>query len=889
MYKTIIGFDIEDFSKDSEAILLQKKRSDLELLIKEAASTSGFGKNLSDIATLDTGDGVYIVLDSRDYANILTFFEHLKNFARKVNSIRFRGIIHAGDCSPTKSFLSSESSDKNIAGSGIIEASRYLDSDPLKELLKVELGENFVFGISNRIFYEIKDQSFFYKENFIEYAVVVKKFNNTIFLETNNKKLNNMNALNPCHSFCITKNFQGFLDSSMITDLHNSNSNVCLSDMFVFPEFLRDYPNKLGSETIKSDEYFKTYCDNPRNIIISGDEQIGKTSLCKMLFKMLYEKKNVIPIYICLSENYSGAIKNKINQAILEQYDLDIEKIENFKKLLIIDDFYLPEPRYQKKILEELSEEPNICVMLMVDSIFNVNFAEREIEYKYDSLSIKEFTPGLRYKLIEKWMESENIVDKNYINIDELRDYVSNVLLKGLVPSTPLNVLIFLEQKKLFNPIDNDITSKGHCYQALIYISLRKSNINDAEIDIYLSFLGNFAYFLFKSNRLNIDNNTFNSFYNDYLTEYNQPIKKELFLKNLINSRLLKNNSFEEYCFSSEYVYYYFVSKYLADHSSEKEVKKEIENIYNNLDKVSYGYLGVLIIHHLRNEAILEDIEINLLFQFDKYKHATMNDDEIEFLNKHIEHLTKLTMNTKNNSYDNRQKLLEDEAKVEEKEVESRKKEIEDEYQNNDFSVIEEMKKLRCALRTVEVMGHILKTRPSSIKRNLQKKYLIESLNVLFRITRRFLDDFRDNEDKFIEYFEDRIIYFNKDRLLSGETYDLAKRYFCQFNLLNYYACIYRSVSTLCSSQLIQIMGEVCDEINTTLSFFIKLQSNIWYTKKIDTEEIRKYSKSLKGIHHYLLTDLLIRYCEMHDVKFKDRQRLANILQIDLKRLNKDV
>jgi len=84
-------------------------------------------------------------------------------------------------------------------------------------------------------------------------------------------------------------------------------------------------------------------------------------------------------------------------------------------------------------------------------------------------------------------------------------------------------------------------------------------------------------------------------------------------------------------------------------------------------------------------------------------------------------------------------------------------------------------------------------------------------------------------------------------------------------------------------------MGEVCDEINTTLSSFIKLQSNIWYTKNIDTEEIRKYYKSLKGIQRYLLTDLLIRFCEMHDIKFKERQKLASILQIDLKRLNKDI
>ena len=889
MYKTIIGFDIENFSEDSEAILLQKKRSDLDLLIQDAANTSGLIGIFNEKFTSDTGDGVFIVLDSRDYAKILQFFEHLKTSAHKLNSIRFRGIIHAGDCSPTKSILSSESSINNITGSGIVEASRYLDCDPLKRLLKVETVEHFVFGISSRIFHEVKEQSFFNKDNYSEYAVVVKKFSNTIFLETKLKILDNLKALNSCHSFKITQNFQAFLDSSMITDLNNSNINVCLFNIFVFPELLRDYIDKPGSETIKSDEYFKSFCDNPNNIIISGDEQIGKTSLCKMVFKMLYEKMNIIPIYVCLSEDYSGFIKNKIKDSVLKQYDLNIEEIINYKKVLILDDFYLSEPKYQKRILEELSDEPGIYVILIVDSIYNVNFAERDIEYKYDSLSIKEFIPGLRYKLIEKWMESENIVDKNYIKIDELRDYVTNVLMKGLVPSTPLNILIILEQKKLFNPLDSDITSKGHCYQALIYIALRKTNINDTEIDIYLSFLGNFAYYLFRSIKVSINEISFDSFYNNYITEYNQPIAKDKFVKYLIDSKIMRIDSLGQYCFSTDYIYYYFTAKYLADHSSENEIKKEIEKIYNNLDKVSNGYLGVFIVHHLRNETILDEIEINLLVQFDTYEHATMDENEIEFLNKHIEHLTKLTMNTRNISYNNRQKMLEYEARAEAKEIESRKMEVEDEYPDDDFSVIEELKKLRRALRTVEVMGHILKTRPGSFKKNLQKKYLTESFNVLFRITRRFLDDFRSNEDKFIEYFKDRILYFSKDRLLSEETYNLTRRYFCQFNLWNYYACIYRSVSTLCSGQLIPIVEDVCDEINTTLSFFIKLQSKIWYTKNVDTNEIKKYYKSLKGIQRYVLADLLIRYCEMHDVKFKEKQRLANILQIDLRRLNRDI
>jgi hypothetical protein len=462
MFKTILGFDIEDFSKSKEAILLEKDRKDLELIIKNASESSQF-KLVSEkrFNVIDTGDGLFFALDTRDYAKILNFFQCIENFARKLNTIRFRGIIHVGDCNPTKSFFDNSEKNNNLVGLGIIEASRYLDCLPLKELLKIETYEKFVYGISSKVFCELKEQSFFDDANFTEYPFVVKKFNNSIFLHTYKQKINTCDSINKENIFSVTEKFKAFLNTSMLNDLYNNSKNGDISNLFVFPEFTRDNPTKPSQETIDSLQYFKEYCGNPINLIISGGEQIGKTALCKNIFKLLYDTKSLLPLYICLNERYSGVIINNIKKAIRDEYDKESNEVANLRKIIIIDDFHLIEPKYQRKVVEELSEMPNFIIIFMVDSIYNVNFLEKKIEYNYELLTIKEFGPRMRYKLIEKWMESEALIDKNYKMVDELKDYVTNILLKGLVPSTPMNILIILEEKKYFNPLHRELCNNN--------------------------------------------------------------------------------------------------------------------------------------------------------------------------------------------------------------------------------------------------------------------------------------------------------------------------------------------------------------------------------------------------------------------------------------------
>jgi hypothetical protein len=95
----------------------------------------------------------------------------------------------------------------------------------------------------------------------------------------------------------ITEQFSSFLQNTeLLAKAHSQKEKVLLEDIFVYPELakyddLREYEKKDSSEKLIED-----FCDYSK-ILIAGEDQSGKTTLCKKIFIEL-RKKNFIPVYI---------------------------------------------------------------------------------------------------------------------------------------------------------------------------------------------------------------------------------------------------------------------------------------------------------------------------------------------------------------------------------------------------------------------------------------------------------------------------------------------------------------------------------------------------------------------------------------------------------------
>jgi len=139
----------------------------------------------------------------------------------------------------------------------------------------------------------------------------------------------------------ITEEFENFLrNAEMLTMAHSQKEKVFLDDIFVYPELDKYDYLKEPEEKVNTEELLENILDYPK-IVVAGESQSGKTTLCKMIFKEL-RRMIFIPVYISDGKShYLGKIENKIIDSLRKQYNMknmDISEIEKERIIPILDD-----------------------------------------------------------------------------------------------------------------------------------------------------------------------------------------------------------------------------------------------------------------------------------------------------------------------------------------------------------------------------------------------------------------------------------------------------------------------------------------------------------------------------------------------------------------------
>jgi hypothetical protein len=701
----------------------------------------------------------------------------------------------------------------------------------------------------------------------------------------------------------ITENFTNFLqDTELLSRAHSQKERVNLEDIFIYPELSKFDDLKEYEKNIRADEVIENFYDYQK-IIIAGENQSGKTTLCKKLFIEL-KKKNFIPIYVFdKTYQFYGKIGNRISEAYKEQYKITpLEEIDKQRIVPIIDDFHFA--KNKEKHISDLSEYRH--QIIIVDDIFNLNFKDENLINSFIHFKIEEFNPLLRNQLINKWT---NLTDNKigfdrgensiYKMIDEKTELVNSTLGKifgkGIMPAYPFFILSIINTYDTFaNPLEEEITSQGYCYQAFIYMYLRKEGVKSDEIDTYINFLTEFA-FLFHSKRKNeISSGEFDSFMKTYLDKYNLPVNQDVLLKKIQKSNLIALDNFNNYYFCYQYLYYFFVAKYLAEHI--KDNKAIIDNIINNLHKDENAYIAIFISHHSKNEDILEEIILNALCLFDKYTPATLSDEELKFFSEQLENIIQATLPSKKETPEiERRKRLSAQNVNEKKTPGIKSDDSIEEY--DDLA-----KQLRRGIKTVEVIGSIIKNRAGSLNKNSLKSMFEEAMNVHLRILTSFFKIIKSEEEqqgvinfisgrvqKIVENkAEERRSKDQKEREIPKEELEkISRTIFWNLNFLTIYGFIAKIISSLGSSKLTQIIEAVCDKKDTPASYLVKHGILMWYNKNLQIDNIAKkinedgFSKIAKRIMKFLIAD----HCSMHKIDFKERQKIERIFGIPTKKM----
>jgi len=696
----------------------------------------------------------------------------------------------------------------------------------------------------------------------------------------------------------INESFLSFLENAeMLTKAHSKKEKVTLNDIFIFPDLkkyddIREYEKSVSSETLINNIL------NYSKVLIAGENQSGKTTLCKKIFINLREW-NYFPVYLSdKAATFLGKIENKMVSAFTEQYEgIRIDEVKD-RIIPIVDDFHFA--KNKEKNIRSLSVYQRQIVI--VDDIFGLNIKDESIIQSYTHFKIKELNPSLRNNLIKKWIHlteyNKNWKNNEYREIDKTTELVNNSLGKvigsGIMPAYPFFVLTVISTYEAYGKsLDQEITSQGYCYQALIYLYLRKEGVDNEEIDTYINFLTEFSFYFYTLKKEELSENEFNTFMRGYLDKYNLPIKKDILLDKLQKTHIIVNDSCGNYCFCYSYLYYYFVAKYLSEHI--KDNKKIVDAIIQSLHKDENAYIAIFISHHSKNGYILDEIMLNASSLFEMHAPATLNRDEIKFLDEQVDVIINEVLP---HAAATPEKERSQRLKMQDREDQILRDTHEKDIQNHDDLEVE----LRRSIKTVEVMGRIIKNRAGSLEKRRLEEIFEEGMKVHLRILTSFLVIVENDEDEVIDFISNKVRKIieekgerrkaegKKERMPSNEELKkLSKVIFCNMNFFFIYGLITKIVHSLGSDKLTKVIEKVCDKENTPASFLVKHGVLMWYNKNIQINNIvheieienDRFSETSKKV----LKFLIVNHYAMHSIDFKAKQKIENKLGIPSQKL----
>ena len=516
------------------------------------------------------------------------------------------------------------------------------------------------------------------------------------------------------------------------------NVKMTLDEFFVWPDLERINARQMSVEEDFTDS--SSIIDDKQNrlVMLEGDDQSGKTSLLHMYYLRFVDKykypilvkgKNIINenldkiIGLAFSEQYNGNEREKF-----VQYDLK-------RKVLLVDNFdecQLNETVKKKMIDQLLGRFSKVIITTKENE--NVASSYFLMGKKETMMArIKPLGHVKRNELVKKFYSRYDVnasTLKKQTLLEQVKagfDMVENFLGKEYMPSYPIYILSILLSNTKMQSSSLAETSYGHCYSVLIICALMTCIDDNKKIETYDNILKSLAWFIFQKKGLPISEDEFSTFYENYQKDYHAPGFKEI-KGNLLKCNLLRCTDDYYYKFSYNYIYYFLVAKYMAENIDTKEGIDNIMDLCENIHDEQKANILIFIAHHIKNPKFIEATQLALMSALGSQKPVTLNrdDDYYKLLDELCESLKKeiVAPGEKIDPEKEREKML---AKRDENDKLMAKEKI----NPNDLPI--EIQNMNKSLRSIEVVGQIVKNRQGSLKKPDIKNMVKDMYEAAFR------------------------------------------------------------------------------------------------------------------------------------------------------------
>lgn len=695
--------------------------------------------------------------------------------------------------------------------------------------------------------------------------------------------------------FEIQEDFERYLQDPGATLTHSSKGQLKLADVFVCPNlremnYETEYPRTIKGETALD------HLLEQDSILIAGAEKAGKTSLAKVLFVEFY-KRGFIPIIVPGSQfkaRYDDKLIDSLHDLFEHQYiPASLERykqLDRSKRVVIIDDFDRLKlvHRQRDKFFGLLQKFGGRTVLLANDLSSQIEELT-EAEDKSDFLvglpqyRIQEFGHVLREKLIQKWFslggEDPERASTLAERLNRAHKILDTVIGKNFVPAFPIFILSMLQTQEAAMSVDTKASTYGYFYELFIKTSLATTS-TAVEYDVKNAYLAFLAYHLFTERRKSLTVDDFRGVHNRYEAQYEIKVSFDLVLKEFPKAQILLESN-GQYSFKYPYIFYYFVATYISNNISDFEIKSTINMMSERLYVEEFANILLFVAHLSKHEDVVKPLLVNARKLYAEHTPTTLEKD-VDFLNDLDEAVTKVVYVDKGAS--SREEALEKMDQREDEDIQA-----DDDLHDLDPStaILDPVLRLNIALKTLQILGQMLKNFPGSIKGDLKYQMAEECYQLGLRSLRALYDLLEEHQEDFLVTIVDHMRRENLNPT-DAELVKKAKRTMFTIAEIVSYGMVKRVSRSVGTEILTETYKRVLDNNSTPAYALIDTSIKLDHAAaKFPEDETTSLGDELRNnpIALSVLRHLVVNHFYLFPARLKTKQSVCARLGIPYRRV----
>jgi hypothetical protein len=416
---------------------------------------------------------------------------------------------------------------------------------------------------------------------------------------------------------------QDFINEINKTDFL-SQSHLKLQDLFMFLRLTCQ--DAQSGEQLNRDNVIHTRerLLTNEHALIHGPQNSGKTALIRHLFLSLVEQSEPV-IFIDCDNLPNRPFDAIIKEAYSEQFHGDYEIWQQQERQTLVIDNLTADPRRLDFVANAQDAFHRVYVAVPTE-IYVAFFRDEARLANFRPMRIEPLTHGQQEQLIKKRLElSDRQITVTDGYVDQIEDEVNSIIISDRVfPRYPFYVLSILQSHEAYMPNNMSVTSYGYCYYVLIVANLVRSGISETDDDVgaAFNFAEQLAFETYRHEEQELEEElNFEAFANSY--------RDKFYIATSIINRI-KEPSYglinDRGSFRTDYMYYYFLGKYLA--RDTPATRRIIEDMCEHSHRESYYLTLLFTIHHTSDDSIIDDILVRTMCSLDHLKPASLNTDE---------------------------------------------------------------------------------------------------------------------------------------------------------------------------------------------------------------------------------------------------------------------